>query len=60
MKKITSQTLKTRPRLIAALNTFTKEEVDLVMDHIEYFIKKTIANTAKELPRVKGIRENRQ
>jgi transcriptional regulator with XRE-family HTH domain len=60
LKKITSQTLKTRPRLIAALNTFTKEEVDLVMDHIEYFIKKTIANTAKELPRVKGIRENRQ
>jgi transcriptional regulator with XRE-family HTH domain len=60
LKKIISRTLKTRPRLIAALNTFTKEEVDLVMSHIEYIIRETVTNTDTELPKVKGIRENRQ
>jgi plasmid maintenance system antidote protein VapI len=36
LKKIIHRTLDTRPRLIAILNTLTKEEIDLVLEHIEY------------------------
>ena len=60
LKKITSRTLKTRPWLIAVLNTFTKEEIDVVMEHIEYIIKETVTNTARELSDSKSISTNKQ
>jgi hypothetical protein len=36
LKKVIRRTLKTRPLMVAVLNTFTKEEIDMVIDHIEY------------------------
>jgi hypothetical protein len=34
--------------MIAMLNTFTREEMELVMDHIEYIIKETVTNITGE------------
>jgi transcriptional regulator with XRE-family HTH domain len=52
LKKITSRTLKTRPRLIAVLNTLSKEEINLVIEHIEYIIKETVTHTTREVLKV--------
>jgi transcriptional regulator with XRE-family HTH domain len=57
LKKIIRRTLKTRTRLIAVLNTLTKEEIDMVIDHIEYVIKETVNNAANELSDVINIKE---
>jgi hypothetical protein len=57
MKKIIQRTLKTRPQLIAVLNTLTKEEIDMVIDHIEYVIKETVNNAADELSDIINIKE---
>jgi transcriptional regulator with XRE-family HTH domain len=59
LKKIIQRTLKTRPRLVAALNTLTKEEIDIVMDHIEYIISETVTNITKDLSDIKSIKDNR-
>jgi plasmid maintenance system antidote protein VapI len=48
-KKITRRTLNTRPHLIKMFNTLTKEEIDLVIKHIDYIISETVANVTKEL-----------
>jgi hypothetical protein len=47
--------LDTRPRLIAILNTFSKEEIDLVLEHIEYIISQTVANVTVEPSDDNGI-----
>jgi transcriptional regulator with XRE-family HTH domain len=60
LKKIIRRTLKTRPRLVAVLNTFTKEEIDMVMDHIEYIISETVANITNELSDIKSSKDNKQ
>jgi transcriptional regulator with XRE-family HTH domain len=60
LKKIIRRTLKTRPQLINILNTLTKEEIDMVIDHIEYIIKETVKNISDELPDVKGIEKNKK
>jgi hypothetical protein len=52
--------LKTRPQVISVLNTFTKEEIDLVMKHIEYIIRETVANITMELSDVKSLEERKQ
>jgi transcriptional regulator with XRE-family HTH domain len=57
LKKIIQRTLKTRPQLIAMLNTLTKEEIDMVIDHIEYVIKETVKNATNELSNVINIGE---
>jgi hypothetical protein len=49
--------LKTRTRLITVLNTLTKEEIDMVIDHIEYVIKETVNNATNELSDVINIKE---
>jgi transcriptional regulator with XRE-family HTH domain len=59
LKKIIRRTLKTRPRLIAALNTFTREEIDMVIDHIEYVIKETVNNANHELSNATSIEEKK-
>jgi hypothetical protein len=48
-EKIIRRTLKTRPQMIAMLNTFTREGMEMVMDHIEYIIKETVTNITGEL-----------
>jgi hypothetical protein len=48
--EIINRTLKTRPQMIAMLNTFTREEMEMVMNHIEYIIKETVTNITGELP----------
>jgi transcriptional regulator with XRE-family HTH domain len=55
LKKIIRRALKTRPQLIAVLNTFTKDEIDLVMNHIDYIIRESVTNTKKELSDVKDV-----
>ena len=60
LKKIIRRTLKTRPQLINILNTFTKEEINMVLDHIEYIIKETVRNIANELPGDKSIEKNKE
>ena len=60
LKKIIRRTLKTRPHLINILNTFTKEEINMVLDHIEYIIKETVRNIANELPGDKSIEGNKE
>jgi hypothetical protein len=60
LKKIIRRTLKTRPRLVAMLNAFAKEEIDMVMDHIEYIISETVTNITNELSDTKGIKDNKQ
>jgi transcriptional regulator with XRE-family HTH domain len=60
MKKIIQRTLKTRPQLIAVLNTLTKEEIDMVIDHIEYVIKETVKNTTNEFSNVINFKEKGQ
>ena len=60
LKKIIRRTLKTRQQLINILNTFTKEEINMVLDHIEYIIKETVKNIANELPGDKSIEENQE
>jgi transcriptional regulator with XRE-family HTH domain len=60
LKKIIHRTLKTRPQAISVLNTFTKEETDLVMKHIEYIISETVANITRELSDVKSLEEKKQ
>jgi transcriptional regulator with XRE-family HTH domain len=57
LKKIIRRTLKTRPQLIAVLNTLTKEEIDMVIDHIEYVIKETVNNATNELSDVINLKE---
>jgi transcriptional regulator with XRE-family HTH domain len=57
LKKIIQRTLKTRTRLITVLNTLTKEEIDMVIDHIEYVIKETVNNATNELSNVINIKE---
>jgi transcriptional regulator with XRE-family HTH domain len=57
LKKIIQRTLKTRPQLIAMLNTLTKEEIDMVIDHIEYVIKETVNNSTNELSNTINIGE---
>jgi transcriptional regulator with XRE-family HTH domain len=59
MKKIIQRTLKTRPQLIALLNTLTKEEIDMVIDHIEYVVKETINNATNELSSDKNIEKSK-
>jgi transcriptional regulator with XRE-family HTH domain len=60
LKKIIRRTLKTRTRLITVLNTLTKEEIDMVIDHIEYIIKEAVNNAANELSNVINIKDNKQ
>jgi transcriptional regulator with XRE-family HTH domain len=48
LKKSIRRNLKSRTKLIAVLNTFTKEELDLVIDHIEYVIKESVTNIIRE------------
>jgi transcriptional regulator with XRE-family HTH domain len=57
LKKIIQRTLKTRTRLISVLNTLTKEEIDMVIEHIEYVIKETVNNATNELPNAINIGE---
>jgi transcriptional regulator with XRE-family HTH domain len=57
LKKIIRRSLKTRTRLITVLNTLTKEEIDMVIDHIEYVIKETVNNATNELSNVINIKE---
>jgi transcriptional regulator with XRE-family HTH domain len=59
LKKKIRRTLKSRPRLIAVLNTFTKEEIDLVMDHIEHVFKESVTNTIRETSNEKGAGNKR-
>jgi transcriptional regulator with XRE-family HTH domain len=60
LKKIIHRTLKTRSQLINILNTFTKEEIDMVLDHIEYIIKETVKNITNELSDDKDIYQSDQ
>jgi transcriptional regulator with XRE-family HTH domain len=60
LKKIIRRTLKTRPQLIAVLNTLAKEEIDMVIDHIEYVIKETVKNITDELSDDKDIVKNKK
>jgi transcriptional regulator with XRE-family HTH domain len=60
LKKIIYRTLKSRPRLIAVLNTFTREEIDMVMNHIDYIINETVTNITEELSDIKGVEKNKQ
>jgi transcriptional regulator with XRE-family HTH domain len=60
LKKIIHRTLKSRPRLIAVLNTLSKEEIDMVISHIDYVIRETVANIAMELSGLKDIRDEGQ
>ena len=60
LKKIIRRTLKTRPQLINILNTFTKEEINMVLDHIEYIIKESVKNITNELPGDKSIEGNKE
>jgi transcriptional regulator with XRE-family HTH domain len=60
LKRIIHRTLKTRPHLIMLLNTLTKEEIDLVMKHIEYIISETVANITREISDDKIIEKNKQ
>jgi plasmid maintenance system antidote protein VapI len=55
MKKTTRRTLKIRRELINILNTFSKEEIDMVIDHIEYVIKETVNNATNELSSDRNI-----
>jgi transcriptional regulator with XRE-family HTH domain len=60
LKKIIRRTLKTRPRMVALQNTFTKEEIDMVMDHIEYIINETVTNITNKLADIKSSKDNKQ
>jgi transcriptional regulator with XRE-family HTH domain len=60
LKKIIYRTLKSRPRLIAVMNTFTKEEIDMVLNHIDYIISETVANITEELSDVTSVEKNKQ
>jgi hypothetical protein len=55
LKKIIHRTLKTRPQMVSILNTFTREEMEMVMDHIEYIIKETVTNITGELSNYKKV-----
>jgi transcriptional regulator with XRE-family HTH domain len=59
VKKIIHRALPSRPRLIAVLNTFTKDEIDMVVSHINYVVKETVANIAMELSDLKGVKKNK-
>jgi plasmid maintenance system antidote protein VapI len=56
LKKMIRRTLKSRPRLIDVLNTLTEEEINLVIDHIEYVIKESVSNAALQLSNEKKQR----
>jgi plasmid maintenance system antidote protein VapI len=60
LKKVIHRTLKNRPRLIAVLNTLTKEEIDMVIDHIDYVIKETVNNTTNELSDIINFKRKEQ
>jgi hypothetical protein len=60
LKKIIYRTLKSRPRLIAVMNTFTKEEIDMVLNHIDYIISETPANITDEFSDVTSVEKNKQ
>jgi hypothetical protein len=57
VKKIIHRTLDSRPRLVAVLNTFTKDEIDMVVSHANYVVKETVTNIAMELSDLKGIKK---
>jgi transcriptional regulator with XRE-family HTH domain len=59
VKKIIHRTLGSRPRLVAVLNTFTKDEIDMVVSHTDYVVKETVANIALELSDLKGIKKDK-
>jgi transcriptional regulator with XRE-family HTH domain len=59
LKKIIHRTLKTRPQLIMLLNTLTKEEIDLVIKHIEYIISETVENITREISDIKSVEKNK-
>jgi hypothetical protein len=40
------------------LNTLTKEEIDMVISHIDYVIKETVANITMELSDLTDIKED--
>jgi transcriptional regulator with XRE-family HTH domain len=58
VKKIIRRSLSSRPRLVAVLNTFTKDEIDMVVNHTNYVVKETVANIAMELSDLKGSKKN--
>jgi transcriptional regulator with XRE-family HTH domain len=59
VKKIIHRTLGSRPRLVAVLNTFTKDEIDMVVSHTNYVVKETVANIAMELSDLKSVKKNK-
>jgi hypothetical protein len=42
------------------MNTFTKEEIDMVLNHIDYIISETVANITEELSDVTSVEKNKQ
>jgi transcriptional regulator with XRE-family HTH domain len=59
VKKVIHRNLGSRPRLVAVLNTLTKDEIDMVVGHTNYVVKETVANIAMELSDLKGIKTHK-
>jgi plasmid maintenance system antidote protein VapI len=59
VKKVIHRNLSSRPRLVAVLNTFTKDEIDMVVNHSNYVVKETVANIAIELSDLKSVMKNK-